>query len=343
MRIAVLGGSFDPIHVGHLQIAKTALKKLSIDEVWFMPTKETPLKEGQCASFQDRAMMVKLAIQPYRHMRLCTLENEWEDRSYTIRTVKELQRRYPMHTFCWLIGDDQGQHFDAWKDSEELKKRIPFFVFSRIEEKYTLPQGLTRVPMDLVRVSSTQLRAGHQLYRIPKSVLRYIGKKGLYIEDMIQDKMNEKRYVHSVSVANLCVQLAKAHQLDTRVAYLMGIAHDVCKQLPLAQASIWMKTHLPQNMEEASSIWHGYIGADYIRKHFYMDDRRICEAIYHHVKGRNRTDYDRILYIADKLDPSRGYDSSKQIEISMKCLKEGFTVVKQEQQTYLKKEGIIKE
>ena len=88
MRIAVLGGAFDPIHNGHLQIAKQALKQLRVDEVWFMPSAATPLKQTQAASFSDRAAMVALAIRPYRHMKLCTLEHELEGVSYSIRTVK---------------------------------------------------------------------------------------------------------------------------------------------------------------------------------------------------------------------------------------------------------------
>ena len=83
MRIAVLGGAFDPIHNGHLQIAKQAVKQLRIDEVWFMPSAATPLKQEQAASFQDRAAMISLAIAPYRHMKLCTLEQELEGVSYT--------------------------------------------------------------------------------------------------------------------------------------------------------------------------------------------------------------------------------------------------------------------
>ena len=154
--------------------------------------------------------------------------------------------------------------------------------------------------------------------------------------------MNEHRYLHSQSVAQLCVELAQAHGLDAKAAYIMGIAHDVCKQLPYEKAKAWMHAHMPDHLEEAAAIWHGYIGADYVNKVFHIRDRRILQAIYHHVKGRNRTDYDRILFIADKLDPSRGYDSSREIEISRKSLREGYRVVKQQQEAYLKKEGTLK-
>ena len=110
----------------------------------------------------------------------------------------------------------------------------------------------------------------------------------------------------------------------------MGIMHDVCKEMPYAKARIWIENNEPAYLSEAPAIWHGYIGADVCKKKFFIQDHRIPE-----------TDYDRILFIADKLDPSRGYDSSKEIEISMKDLKEGFMIVKQQQEAYLKKDGTI--
>lgn len=341
MRIAILGGAFDPIHKGHLQIAKTALKKLPIDEVWFMPSAESPLKPSQTADFQHRSRMVMEAIRPYRHMKLCTLEQELGGISYTIETVKMLQKKYPMHTFSWLIGDDQALQFDKWKESEELKKRIPFYVFSREKEKIALPEGLHKVSMELLEVSSSEIRRGHKLQFVPESVRIYMGTHYLYLEGMIKEMMSKKRFTHSKSVAKLCVELAHSHGLDEQVAYAMGIMHDVCKEMPYEKAKRWIKNKEPIYLGEAPAIWHGYIGADVCRKKFFIRDHRITEAIYHHVKGRNRTDYDRILFIADKLDPSRGYDSSKEIEISMKNLKEGFLTVKRQQEAYLRKDGII--
>lgn len=340
MRIAILGGAFDPIHKGHIQIAKQALKKLAIDEVWFMPSASAPLKDGHCVSFADRAEMVKRGIRPYRHMRLCTLEGELGKVSYTINTVKALQKRYPMHSFCWLIGDDQALQFDLWKNSEELKQLLPFYVFSR-QSNVTLPDGLQQVTMPLIAVSSSEIRAGKKLYQLPKAVHRYIADNGLYIESMMQARLPQKRYVHSCSVATLCKELAKAHHLDVQAAYLMGMLHDVCKPLPYEQGKIYMKQLFPACLNEPAPIWHGYIGAAVASKVYGIHDRRILQAIYHHVKGRNHTDYDRILFIADKLDPSRGYDSSKEIAISMRDLKAGFAIVKQQQEAYLKQEGTL--
>ncbi|MCH4285078.1 MULTISPECIES: nicotinate (nicotinamide) nucleotide adenylyltransferase [Bacillota] len=340
MRIAVLGGSFDPIHKGHIQIAKMALKKMRIDQVWFMPAKDAPLKDHQSVSFYDRCQMVRCAIRPYRHMKLCTLEGERSEKSYTIDTVKELKRRYPNDEFCWLIGDDQAKQFSAWKDHEQLLKEIDFYVFSR-EKDMELDERFHRVTMPLIDVSSSQIREGKKLYQLCKSVRIYMAKHGLYFDLITAAHMSEKRYRHSLSVADLCVELARAHGLDEKKAYTAGLIHDVCKQMPVDQQRIWMKYHLPQFLDEASAIWHGYIGAYYAKHTLYVTDKDVIHSIYHHVKGRNINDYERILFIADKLDPSRGYDSSKEIKISKQNLKKGYEVVKQQQQEYLKKEGSI--
>lgn len=341
MRVAILGGSFDPIHVGHLQIAKTALKKMAIDEVWFMPAMDTPLKDHQSASFYDRCQMIALAIKPFRHMKLCTLEGEREERSYTIDTVMALKKRYPRITFSWLIGDDQAKQFDAWKESARLLEELSFYVFSR-EERYVPDTRFHQVCMPLIPVSSSMIRKGEALDALPKAVRRYMGAHGLYIEELVRQHMSEHRYLHSVSVANLCVELANCHHLDPRKAYVAGMVHDVCKQDSYESQQIWMKHHLPELLQESPAIWHGYLGAYYAKHTLRIQDKEILNAIFHHVKGRNQNEYERILYIADKLDPSRGYDSSYQIEVSKQDLKKGFELVRQEQTQYLEKEGVIK-
>ena len=340
MRIALLGGSFDPIHKGHLQIAKTAYKKMNIDEVWLMPCKDAPLKDGQTVSFHHRCEMVKRAIAPYRHMKLCTLEGELEGTSYTIRTILELKKRYPMHTFSFLIGDDQALQFHKWKQADQLLKEVDFYVFSR-EEDAVLPKGMHRIQMDLIPVSSTDIRHGINHWALPKSVKRYMGQHYLYIESHVKQKMGEHRWNHSLSVAALCKEIACAHHLDEQVAWNMGVAHDVCKQLSKAKSEIWMRHHMPDHLDEACAIWHGYVGADYAKTHLYIEDERVIQAIYHHVLGDGKSSYDIILYVADKLDPSRGYDSSEQIALCKQSLEKGFQRVKEEQYAYLCKEGVI--
>lgn len=337
MKIAILGGSFDPIHCGHLQIAKQALKLLNIDEVWFMPTKDTPLKDKPLTPFNLRAKMISFAIQPYRHMKLCTMENDGDGKSYTIQTVEKLQNLYPNDSFSWLIGTDQVYQLDQWKEIDILLSRIPFYVFSRETTEIVSPYPLTFVQMPLIDVSSTEVREGKKLHYVPYKVRNFIGEHRLYIESMVQQTMNEHRYQHSCSVANLCVELARIHHEDVHKAYACGMFHDVCKQWPYERAELWMR-HLETNLvTEHPNIWHGYIASKYVKRYYHVYDRDILYAIRHHVKGCKGNKLAMILYIADKLDPQRGYDVRETIALCKRDLYKGFDEVLKQQQSYLQK------
>lgn len=338
MRIAVIGGTFDPIHMGHLAMAKHVLRHHLVDEVWFMVAQETPLKERKISSFHDRAAMCERAVRPYRHMKVCTLEQELPGMSYTIRTVKELKKRWPAHTFVWLIGGDQAAQLDKWKDIEQLVNEIQFFVFPRNQETITCSYPYTAMQMQLMDVSSSDIRQGYKRWMLPKAVQWYIAKHYLYIEEAIAARMSEKRYNHSKSVAQLCVQLAKAHHVDVQKAYAAGILHDICKEWSKDRSLPYMRKLFPKYLEEAVAIWHGYVGSAYIKHALAIYDKEILQAIFHHVKGSKVSSLAMIVFISDKLDPSRGYDSSASIAICMKHLKHGYEVVKQEQLAYLKKE-----
>ena len=131
MKIGLLGGTFDPIHNGHLAIAKTALKRLGLDQVWFIPSLKTPLKDRELTPFELRVIMMEKALRPYRKMKLCLIEKDLPTPSYTITTVKTLKKQYPEYDFVWIIGDDQYANLDQWKAVDELRRLVQFAVFSR--------------------------------------------------------------------------------------------------------------------------------------------------------------------------------------------------------------------
>ena len=99
MRIAIVGGSFDPIHDGHIQMANQSLQGLGVDEVWFMPTSNTPLKDHDLTLDQERLAMIDLVVKKSPKFKVCTLELERAGKSYTYDTLKELVERYPEHSF----------------------------------------------------------------------------------------------------------------------------------------------------------------------------------------------------------------------------------------------------
>lgn len=338
MRIAVLGGSFDPIHNGHLQMAKYALRHLPIDEVWFMPTKATPLKERTLTSFNDRYHMIKLAIRPYRHMKVCDIEQILGETSYTIDTVVELYKRYPQYQFNWLIGGDQASQLQEWKDINRLMELVPFYVFMRDQEHVVCNYEVHVVKMPLINISSSQIREGMRLHQMPDTVRNYIGEKHLYLKTIVKASMKEQRYQHCLSVAKLSSELAEVHHVDKEKAYVAGLLHDICKEWPYERSVIWMRNLDCDLMQEHKNIWHGYIASRYIRRYLHIFDEEIGYAIRCHVKGSHATKLAMILYIADKLDPLRGYDSQDTIAYCKKDLSAGYQEVMLQQQEYLKKE-----
>src|SRR5688500_13567167 len=107
MRIGIFGGTFDPVHIGHLILAEQAREQSKLDEVWFLLAARPPQKDGQgITPFAQRSEMLALAIAGHDAFRVEEIEKERPGPSYTIDTLKELKRRHPGHTFLLLVGGD---------------------------------------------------------------------------------------------------------------------------------------------------------------------------------------------------------------------------------------------
>jgi nicotinate-nucleotide adenylyltransferase len=132
MRIGILGGAFDPIHLGHLAAAEAAYMQASLDEVWFMPSYVPPLKDKPTWFDSDtRLAMVRLAVQNHPHFKVSDLELKRGETSYTIDTVEQLNKLFPDAQFSWIIGADRLNDLMHWKQIEALAARITFIGFGR--------------------------------------------------------------------------------------------------------------------------------------------------------------------------------------------------------------------
>lgn len=184
-KIGLLGGTFDPPHKGHLNIAKEALQQLALDEVWLIPTYEPPHKEGAATSGCDRLKMVERMIEPYDCLKVKSIELERKGKSYTIDTINTLKKRYPDVSFYFIIGADQVNTLDQWYRIEDLVKKVTFVGVERPgvlwEEKLPV-QKIQAIHMD---VSSTEVRQKIKEAKsvdglIEPSVYAYIKEKQLY-------------------------------------------------------------------------------------------------------------------------------------------------------------------
>lgn len=330
-RVVLLGGSFDPVHEGHLQIAKAAIKQCAVNEVWFLVAKHANLKNHH-TSYDDRVAMVKLAVAPYRKFHVCEIEKDMKGTTYTIDVVKRLKKQYPFIDFSFIIGGDQIERLMDWKDSDNLQSLVHFIGVQRGEGQQRLPRMIRMNPID---VSSSMIRIDVlQKYQV-NEVLKYGSQKGLYLEAQIQAFMSKKRYAHSQRVASLSAELARAHHLDEAKAYQAGLLHDLAKEIPRAIAMDWIRNCAPYLEEQPFALWHGPLGSRIAKSLFKIKDKEILQAITYHITGNHNAPLSMIVYIADKCERGRGYDTSLQIEIAKKDLKRAMEIVMKEQLAYI--------
>ena len=184
-RVALLMGSFNPVHCGHLAVARYVLARGLADEVWLVVSPQNPLKDpAELASFADRMEMVRLALEEIGDNRLgvCDAEASLPRPSYTFNTIRHLQNLYPGTQFIILAGSDIADQLPRWYRAEELRRMVRFLIYPR--NGGTASPEMAQAPV--YGVDSTSIRAalatgipiGADV--IPEPVLDYIRDKKLY-------------------------------------------------------------------------------------------------------------------------------------------------------------------
>jgi nicotinate-nucleotide adenylyltransferase len=192
-KIGLFGGTFDPIHTGHLIIAEVIREALQLDQVLFIPAKMHAFKNNQyILSSRHRLRMLKLAIGDNPYFFISDLELKKEVTSYTIDTVRTLRQQHPVDQYklYFLMGADNVAQFHKWKEPAELVKLCNFVVFGRpgfyIESKSEpLVSKFQFVEVPLLEISSTEIRTRLQQnlsirYMVPPEVEAYIRAHALY-------------------------------------------------------------------------------------------------------------------------------------------------------------------
>jgi len=336
-KIACFGGSFNPPHLGHLHIALTFLRQEHFDEVWFIPTVSTPLKEQALVYYEDRVEMIERLIKPYRKLKICKIESTLSQPNYTINTVKALQEGYPEHRFTWVIGSDQANQFSKWKDADELLKLIPFRVVVRD------PADAIRSDMRIItikgidRFSSTNIRHG-KLGDTPQAVLEYIFDHELYLESIAKSFVSDKRWIHVKQVEKLALELGTVHHLDLHQIRLAALFHDCTKLWKKESHEAWLSFVNPSYLDAPSPIWHQKTGAAFIKRVLGIKDKVIISAIANHVTGQKGHPITQVIFIADKCEPSRDYDVSEELALAKIDLDKAAALVSRKQTDYLEKE-----
>jgi nicotinate-nucleotide adenylyltransferase len=186
MRLGLLGGSFNPVHHGHLIAATRAAEAVKLDRVLFVPAAVSPLKNGNdLAPDADRWAMLRLALRGNRLFEASDLELQRGGVSYTVDTLRELKRRTSASLY-WIIGADAAQLLPRWKSIDEVRRLAAFIILPRPGD--SIPRKMPKdhiVKAPLMEISSREIRdrvrRGLSVrYLVPDSVDRYLLRKGLY-------------------------------------------------------------------------------------------------------------------------------------------------------------------
>jgi len=189
MRIGILGGTFDPVHAGHLYLAKKVCQKLKLSRIIFIPTYIPPHKKGiKVTQAGHRYNMLRLAIAGYGKFKISDMEIKRKGKSYSVETLRRLRRKYGAKAKLFFItGSDSLKELDKWKKVEEILKLCKFVVVERPGFKIgKIPEGFTFYKVKAKDISATdirnRIRTGRSLARVvPRKVADYIRRNKLYI------------------------------------------------------------------------------------------------------------------------------------------------------------------
>lgn len=187
-RIGIFGGTFDPIHSGHIMIAEEVFKELNLDKIIFVPANIPPHKlHTKIANAQDRYNMTKLAVDYNDNFEVSDIEIKRQGPSYSIDTINELKKNIKQDAeFYFIIGSDSISELRHWKDFDKLLKIVKFVVVNRPRHGFEgIPVGALRIQLRGMDISSSKIRnrikeAESVDSLVPEEVKKYITKKGLY-------------------------------------------------------------------------------------------------------------------------------------------------------------------
>ncbi len=333
MRIGILGGTLDPVHNGHVEIALAAMERLGLDGVMLMPAGDPPHK-ARVTARQDRMEMARLAAGMHPGLSASDVEISREGVTYTVDTLSALSVERPGDAWTYIIGADTLNVLESWREFPRVARLCDFAVVDRpgcdaelsklrgraIESSYGA--RVTLLPVSGPALSSTKIRqqvaAGEDISgSVPAPVAEYIREKGLYLCDYSEAQIMEKlratltprRLAHTMGVAETAERLAPMCGVDPRRARLAGLLHDCAKSMPLDQMRALVTEKLPdldQAELETRQILHAPAGMILARDEYGVRDPSILSAIRKHTVGAgDMSPMDALIYVADFVEPGR--------------------------------------
>lgn len=336
-KIGILGGTFNPIHKGHLALGLAAAEQYGLEEVWLMPSKLPPHKSHfAMLSEEHRLAMTKLAAQTDTRFTVSDFELCREGLTYTADTLELLTKEYPDVTFYFIIGGDSLVNFTSWRRPERILELCTLLAAGRAgyetekiskttnELREQFPQAeIGTVVLPDHPISSNEIREAFYTGEaervkpyLPEAVWNYLQEHRLYakttfaeLDAEMAQVLPRKRYLHSVAVAHLAAAYAVSLGYDPERALIAGILHDCAKAYSDEQLVTDCDNYsisVTEVERRNGFLLHGKLGAFYAKNRYYITDEEILSAISYHTTGRpGMTDLEKAVFLADYLEPFR--------------------------------------
>lgn len=344
-RIGIFGGSFDPVHVGHIQSAKQAAKALQLDRLLMIPAAVPPHKSGCNVSGEHRLSMLRIACRDTAVLQPSDMELQRSGPSYTYETVEAVRQAYPDTEIFLLMGSDMFLSFLSWKNPERILAQATLAVFCRGDkgekEKIAQQKALLEqqghlvcvVENHVVQISSTQMRrllAFHCADEfLPAGVGDYIRRNNLYdvnanwknlpmaeLEKVVISLLNPNRVNHVLGCRDTAARLARIWGVDETDAARAGMLHDVTKaldgplQLTLCREYGKVLSGFAQKYPKTLHALTGSLVAERI----FGENPAVVSAIECHTTGKgNMNMLEKIIYVADYMEPCRDFPGVDQL------------------------------
>ncbi|WP_029608461.1 nicotinate-nucleotide adenylyltransferase [Mycoplasma simbae] len=350
MKIGLFGGSFNPVHQGHVEIAKYAYKELNLDKLIFIPAATNPFKKKQKnAPAQDRINMLKLAIEGLGpNFEISEYETKKGGLSYTYQTIDYFAHKHPNDELFFIIGSDSLPSLHKWEFIEQMSKKAQFVVFKRstnIDKTNIKRFNVLRLDNPFYEESSTQIRMGALEYT-PEKVNAYIGQNRLYAKEIVHSMLSALRAKHSVAAAEFAAKLAKANGLSYNQGYYAGLFHDICKELTEEASREFIQFMGLEGYDKVKfpkHKLHQVCGGLWVKYIYMINDEEIFEAISCHTTLKlELSKLDKILFIADKICDGRAFNGVQKLRaLAMENLEQGFKEVVRINYNYNKDKGVV--
>jgi nicotinate-nucleotide adenylyltransferase len=339
MKFAILGGSFNPVHIGHLFLADAALTALGYDRIILVPAHTSPFKPGiQGSSPKDRLDMLIASIPADSRLTIDDCEIRREGVSFTIDTVKDIIERYrPEGKPGLILGDDLARDFHKWRNAGEIAALADIIIGHRLSAENTpFPYPHKQLDNEILELSSGNVRdriAKGQAwtYLVSPGAQFIIRDRGLYglrqpepgsgdgagitveliarVEAAARSMLSPVRFLHSRNVALLVRDLCRQFGLDPQAGYLAGIAHDICKSFPEEELFRLTKRDgrpVSRLEKKKPSLLHARAGAVLLKERFGVQNGDILDAIrLHTLADPEMGPLAKAVFIADKIEISR--------------------------------------